>query len=298
MHSEAGWSVTDGVHGHARSAISLHLGWRGRVGPWRQTRAGAAGILVAPGEGSITGSSPTAALAVVGSFPRWRNMDRCADGRCVVGDKRLDPSRSSTKGNSSALANEANRPVGGRKLQWIALVLGIPASIATIVGLVISFSGSSGSQQNGAESAAAQVRTCMTYHHLSQAQPTIPVPAPSQLVIASCAWPPPPGADQDGFTAIDVTTVPGPGQDEASDATEIDRITSPCTRIQLIYTNGSQGKSSFVKFTVPVPTITSMDSEPAPWSGSADQLSFDPGPNEVDYIRSNVQSLSGATCVS
>jgi hypothetical protein len=215
-----------------------------------------------------------------------------------VGDKKLESSSSSAKGNGSSQAEQADRPVGGRKLQWIALVLGIAASITTVVGLVVSQSGGNGSQQNGAESAAAQVRACMTDHHLSQAQPTIPVPAPDQLVIASCAWPPPSGADQDGFTAIDLTTVPGPGQDEASDATAIDRITSPCTRIQLIYTNGSQGKSNFVKFTVPVPTITSMDTEPGPWTGSADQLSFDPGPNEVDYVRSDVQTLSSASCVS
>jgi hypothetical protein len=215
-----------------------------------------------------------------------------------VGDKELEPSSWWAKGADSSPTERADQPVGGRKLQWIALVLGIAASIATVIGFLVSQSGSSGSQQNGFQSAAAQVRTCMTDHHLSQAQPTIPFPAPNQLVIASCAWPPPPGAQQDGFTAIDLTTVPGPGQDEASDATAIDRITSPCTRIQLIYTNGSQGKSNFVKFVVTVPTVTSMDTEPGPWTGSADQLSFDPGPNEVDYIRNDDQTLSGASCVS
>jgi hypothetical protein len=193
---------------------------------------------------------------------------------------------------SRRLAGATGRPTARQELRVVSCPSGGHIRRLLAVRLI-----SSGSQQNGTESAAAQVRTCMTDHHLSQARPTIPVPAPSQLAIASCAWPPP-GADQDGFTAIDLTTVPGPGQDAASDATAIDRITSPCSRIQLIYTNGSQGKSNFVKFTVPVPTITSMDTEPGPWSGSADQLSFDPGPNEVDYIRSDVQSLSSATCVS
>jgi hypothetical protein len=138
----------------------------------------------------------------------------------------------------------------------------------------------------------------MADHHLTQAQPTVPDPMPTAYVIESCAWPPPPGAQQDGFTAINVQTVLGPGLDEASDATAIDRITSPCSRIQLTYTNGSQGKSNFIKFVETVPTVTSMDTEPKPWTGSADNLTFDPGPNEVDYIRNDDQTLSAAACVS
>lgn len=221
------------------------------------------------------------------------------------GGENLNPQARRPRETDKSPTERADQPVGGRKLQWIALVLGIAASIATVIGLLLSQSGTSGSQpgtsgslQNSAESAAAQVRTCMTGHHLSQAQPTIPDPVPNQFVIASCAWPPPPGAQQDGFTTIDLTTVPGPGQDEASDATAIDRITSPCTRIQLIYTNGSQGKSNFTKFVVTVPTLTSMDTEPNPWKGQVYQLSFDPGPNEVDYVRNDDQTLSGASCVS
>ena len=72
------------------------------------------------------------------------------------------------------LPGKADKPVGGRRLQWIALVLGIAASLATVIGLFISQSGSNAAQQNAATTDAAQVRTCMADHHLSQPEPPIP----------------------------------------------------------------------------------------------------------------------------
>lgn len=65
-----------------------------------------------------------------------------------------------------------------------------------------------------------------------------------------------------------------------------------------MYTSGSQGKSNFPKLTVAVPTVTSMDTAPKPWTGLTDSLPFDPGPNEVDYVRNLDQTLSAAACVS
>jgi hypothetical protein len=212
----------------------------------------------------------------------------------VVGEDQNEAAR--TPGSTKTKADGADSPVGGRKLQWIALVVGILASLVTIIGFVLS----SHSPDNKA-SPAARVDACESQHHLSQAETTIPNPAPtSAFTISSCAWPPGPGAQQDGYTAIDVQPyIPaGVAPPESSDSGIFDRIVSPCTRIKLTYTNGSQGKSTFITFTETVPTVVSMDSEPGPWPSPAEDLPFDPGPNEVDYIHNDDQTLAAASCVS
>lgn len=83
---------------------------------------------------------------------------------CLVEDNRSDSSRRSAQENSTPPAKDADRPIGGRRLQWMALVLGILASIATIVGVVVSQSGTSRSQQNGVSSQSLPAPTIPGIH--------------------------------------------------------------------------------------------------------------------------------------
>ncbi len=57
----------------------------------------------------------------------------------------------------------------------------------------------------------------------------------AQTTYASCAWPPPIGADPDGYRAITVTTTNGPGKDDASGRDFEDVIESPCKQLELYY---------------------------------------------------------------
>ena len=83
---------------------------------------------------------------------------------------------------------------------------------------------------------------------LYQARPrsTKPDPLPEfavfeQRTYATCDWPPPPGGFPDGYRAITVTTVDGPGEFEATGTNYADRVESRCQVLELDFIFGSMG---------------------------------------------------------
>jgi hypothetical protein len=115
----------------------------------------------------------------------------------------------------------------------------------------------------------------------------------------SCTWPAPPYADADGFTEITLQTVPGPGQDEASDTDWADRVTGPCRTFVLSYDFGLQGAlKHLAPFTAPAGLLTSIDQPGSAWPGGVRALSFYPARDEVDVLHNSNDVLASAACRS
>lgn len=99
--------------------------------------------------------------------------------------------------------------------------------------------------------AAEQVRACEEHHGLEQAQSDVRelplresdrrMGAYARVSVSSCEWPPPGYADKDGFSSINVVSAEGPGADEATSATAVDRYTGDCRILELAYSTGTQG---------------------------------------------------------
>ncbi len=122
----------------------------------------------------------------------------------------------------------------------------VVVAIAAIVAVALA--------SGGGPSKAAEIAACERTHGMSAAEVTRPprpgetqisrsdIPTASapggtfmQTTYASCSWPPPPGADPDGYRAITVTLTEGPGQDDASGRDFMDVIESHCVRLRLTY---------------------------------------------------------------
>jgi hypothetical protein len=168
------------------------------------------------------------------------------------GRSRLPPSHS-----GEDRPNGDGRKGGGsdRRLQIrIALITTIGTVLAAVVGAVIGLHPWSSSGPNN----AAQIASCEHTHGLAGAElATPPRPGETQIskteadatpggtftqtTYASCSWPPPPGADSDGYRAITVTLSDGPGQSDASGRDFMDVIESHCQRLKLTYVAEFQG---------------------------------------------------------
>ncbi len=118
----------------------------------------------------------------------------------------------------------------------------VVAGIVSVVILVLTIPGfiAAGGFTAGTDRAAVKIQACETTHHLTavtvQQQPTA-----DTTIFATCGWPPTPGADPDGYTAVTNTLVSLPDGSNASSDTQVRRITGPCARFELAFTWGHMG---------------------------------------------------------
>jgi len=150
--------------------------------------------------------------------------------------------------------------------------------------------------------AGAQVAACEKQHHLTQAhqQGAIRTTGAGRTTsFLTCSWPPPPGADADGFSLIKLSDVQGPGADEASGTTRADRINGPCRAVVLSYEYGSQGGGEHVApFTVTSGTVTDLETPGRKWAGDLADLPFYPPRDEVVVLHNDKNELTDARCAS
>jgi hypothetical protein len=86
--------------------------------------------------------------------------------------------------------------------------------------------------------AATEVRACESAHGLSAAHEQ--TSRGDETRFASCSWPAALGADQDGYLAI-TSTESETGLDEASNESEFDLVSGPCTAYTVGYSFGDMG---------------------------------------------------------
>jgi hypothetical protein len=148
------------------------------------------------------------------------------------------------------------------------------------------------------DATAEMIRGCEVTHRLNGAAEQ-QHPAAGITVYATCSWPPGPAADPDGYTSISVQEVGGPGADEASGSSEVDRIIGPCARYQLTYSFGYMGESKHLSaFGVSPNTVTTIDHPGVPWDGQLSPAIFYPQRGEVDVVRNGNYTLDQVACVA
>jgi hypothetical protein len=207
----------------------------------------------------------------------------------------------------------------------IGAVVGVVASIvaiATGVKALVDDGGGGGGgtpDEPEAEVRARHVRECVQEHELTQAAQTRPPqpgetdiarpdPLPEfavfeQRAFATCDWPPPPGAFADGYRAITVTMVDGPGEFEATGSTYADRVESRCEVLELDYLFGSMGEFEHLPPIRGRPGET-LRNNGEPWSaaefgeGEARTLPFYPGRDELVVLHNNKNVLEDVRCAS
>jgi hypothetical protein len=178
----------------------------------------------------------------------------------------------------------------------IAAATGLWAGISHLTSSGTPSPSASATTQSATQVAASHVEACEAQHQLTQQHQKVSVTV-AVTAFESCTWPAPAYADSDGFTEITVQTVAGPGQDEASDADWVDRVTGPCTTFTLAYDFGFQGDlKHLAPFTAPAGLLTSIDQPGAAWPGGVKSLNFYPARNEVDVLHNSNDVLTSAAC--
>ncbi len=141
----------------------------------------------------------------------------------------------SEEGNLPAVKPDHPRPYLERPVAVVTLIGGVIG----ICTFVLSVSGFSPNRKNAQE----RIEVCKGAHGLSSSITRVET-NPGQVLFSGCVWPPPFGADSDGFTEITVASRNGPGQSEAEGLTVADVFTTSCKAIEANYRFSSQG--SFV----------------------------------------------------
>jgi len=160
------------------------------------------------------------------------------------------------------------------------------AIAAAVVGILSSGGGGAGATSGG--TIAAHVASCERSHGMTSSQ-VVRQPRPgesrftksdvrppsgeqlefTQTSYASCRWPPPSGADPDGYRTIIVTLTDGPGNSDDSGRDFADVIESRCGHLRLSYNETSMGsQEQFQPFTAAPGDVW------APASGSSGPLRF------------------------
>lgn len=138
----------------------------------------------------------------------------------------------SEEGSQPAVEPRGHRPFLERPLALVALGGGL-LGIVTAVLTLIKFPSSE-------ESTQQRINFCKDKHGLSYSVMRDEITS-DQLLFRGCVWPPPSGANNDGFTEITVTSHDGPGESEAEGLTMADVFTSSCRDIEVKYLFASQG---------------------------------------------------------
>ncbi len=164
------------------------------------------------------------------------------------------------------------------------------AIAAAVVGILSGGGGAGASSGGGAGTKLAHEAACERTHGMTSSQVARqPRPGEShftksdvtppyggqleflQTSYASCNWPPPPGADTDGYRTIIVTLTNGPGQSDGSGRDFADVIEFRCGHLQLTYNEAMMGnQEQWQPFTAAPGDIWA----PAPASGTAAPLRF------------------------
>jgi TIR domain len=131
---------------------------------------------------------------------------------------------------------------------------GAPIAALALAGAIAAIVATGG---GGGPDKAAKVAACERAHGLRSEQdrrpprsgetrvdPSQVISGVPQTVFASCTWPPPPGADSDGYRAIAVSMVKGPGEGEYTGRTIADRIESRCRTLELEYSHAFMGEQT------------------------------------------------------
>ena len=149
--------------------------------------------------------------------------------------------------------------------------------------------------RSASETNAKMVESCESAHHMDSQ--TTRTDSEMKIVFRSCQWPAPPWADADGYYAIVVREVDGPGDSEASGANRADYIKIPCRKARLEYDFGTQGHYSHG----PAITASAGDviGDVAPDSAKKLRRELSPYPSrdEIVYLRNDRFSLQSAKCV-
>ena len=124
-------------------------------------------------------------------------------------------------------------------------------ALAGAIALIVVTAGGGGPDK------AAKIAACERAHGLRSAQDRRPprsgetrvdrsqvISGAPQTVFVSCTWPPAPGADSDGYRAIALSTVQGPGESEATGRSLADRIESRCRTLKLAYSRAFMGEQT------------------------------------------------------
>jgi len=140
--------------------------------------------------------------------------------------------------------------VPGRALVVVAVLVGVALVSAAVLPPLFTYV--TGREVSNAE----QVRTCMDQHQMNSARDKREVETAGDTYLGEevyrrttfrfCDWPRPGYAEADGYSQIEVIVTPGPGDSEATDATNLDRILTTCPAISVTYQFGLQGSSEFV----------------------------------------------------
>ena len=230
---------------------------------------------------------------------------------------------SSTSGNASSSARGKECPRCGETVKqtarvcrycqyrfeqgWIpqigkvwAIIGSVVAVIGTGVGIWVAFRGDGDSSDP-----AAQVRSCMSQHGLDKARTE--TETGDTRIFASCQWPAPEYADQDGFYEIRVRLVSRSQFLDAGDTSEAsgvgfaDRIKiGDCEEARAEYSFGSQGDfSPLDPLLLERGDVVTVDGQP--WSnkpGKGVFLGFYPAADEVVVLHNSKNGLDSVRCVS
>lgn len=155
--------------------------------------------------------------------------------------------------------NSSGKPRGS---VMTIVISGAIAIVSAAVGGVWAVHVHTGQNQ---VTAADRVSQCESHHHLSTqmvvhrrtvksaaAVRAYSPPSPNGILATFqfCAWPPTAGQNADGYASISVTTVAGPGSDEASGEDYADRVDSPCGTTHLVYDSANPADASRERLTI------------------------------------------------
>jgi hypothetical protein len=211
------------------------------------------------------------------------------------------PEQPKPEPESSAPSPEGEEPRSSFRHLWphvsrrLGAAIGIAAGIATIATSIYALW-----PDDEQPDAAAQVRACIAQHGLSQAQDQLARGADT-IVYATCIWPAPEFAGDDGYIEIAVHSDVGPGDFEASGETIADRIASRCLELEVAYSFGLQGDfEREPPFLVQRGLIMTLAGTAGPelWKGEQRALPFYPERDETVILHSSRHQLDYVRCIN
>ena len=131
---------------------------------------------------------------------------------------------------------EDSRKFLERPTAVVSLIAGILAIATTGATLLGVFDGDDG----GEESRSERIDQCVAEHGLPGPREKEKI-STGRVVFRGCAWPPPPGAENDGFSEITVASGEGPGTSEAEGLTVSDVFTTTCRDLEVRYLFDNMG---------------------------------------------------------
>lgn len=146
----------------------------------------------------------------------------------------------------------------------------------------------------GRVTAAEQIRACERQHGMSSAREERQ--QGRKRIFAACEWPPPDYATHDGYSEVRVTFGDGPGDSEASGATDLDRLRPTCRRVKVAYSFGTQGDyDRYEPFVVDLGEVV-QGRGGEPWRGEAPYPY--PERDEIVIVNDGDLSLDTARCLA